>query len=113
MRELRWYGWGYADKTYSLEHRPDAWSFLCAALDLRGDETFPVCAFDSLRLRVPRLTEAQLGRLQTLVGADAVQTDKRARVLHAYGRSYRDLIRLRLGDILNPPDAVVFPASDE
>ncbi len=111
--ELRWYGWGTADKTYPLDNRPGAWSFLRTALDLRGDEGFPACAFDSIRLRAPRLTDAQLDALRGIVGGEAVQTDARARVLHAYGRSYRDLIRLRRGDIPNPPDAVVYPASEE
>ncbi len=111
MTDLRWYGWGYADKTYSLDQRPAAWNFLRAALDLRGDETLPACDFDSIRLRAPRLTSAQLDALRQIV--PETKTDTRARVLHAYGRSYRDLIRLRRGEIPCPPDAVVYPANED
>lgn len=113
MPELRWYGWGDATKTYSLEHRPGAWSYLRAVLDLRGDQGFPACYLDSIELRAPRLADAQLSRLQALVGADAVKTDKRTRVLHSYGKSCRDLVRLRAGEIPNPPDAVVYPADED
>jgi alkyldihydroxyacetonephosphate synthase len=109
-REPRWYGWGYADKTYSLDHRPNAWGFLHAELDLHGDEALPICDFDTIQLRAPRVTDAQLGALREIVSN--IKSDARTRVLHAYGRSYRDLIRLRRGEIPNPPDAVVYPASE-
>lgn len=111
MPELRWYGWGFADKTYSLDHRPEAWNFLRAVLELRGDETFPAIDFNSIHLRAPRLTSEQLVALRQIVAE--TKTDSRTRLLHAYGKSYRDLIRLRRGDIPNPPDAVVFPATED
>ncbi|MBI5035106.1 MAG: FAD-binding oxidoreductase [Chloroflexi bacterium] len=112
MSELRWYGWGNAAKTFSLEHRPGAWDFLRAALDLSGDESFLPCDFNSIRLRAPRLSDEQLRALRNLTAPSAVKIDAMTRVMHAYGKSYRDLIRLRRGDIPNPPDAVVFPSNE-
>lgn len=111
MSDLRWYGWGLADKTFSLDQRPHAWNFLRTALDLRGDEKFPACDFNTLRLRAPRLSDEQLGALRQIVAE--TKTDTRTRTLHAYGKSYRDLIRLRRGEIPNPPDAVVYPGTAE
>ena len=120
MTDLRWYGWGDAAKTYSLDHRPGAWKFLRAALDLTGAERFQACDFERIRLRPPRIAESTIreafgsGALVESPAAEAlVRTDKRARVQHAFGKSYRDLIRLRLGEVLNPPDAVVFPSTEE
>jgi alkyldihydroxyacetonephosphate synthase len=86
---------------------------LRAVLDLRGDEAFSACDFDAIHLRAPRLPDAQLNGLCAMLGTDAVQTDKRARVLRAFGKSYRDLIRLRRGEIAHPPDAIVYPANEE
>lgn len=111
MTDLRWYGWGYADKIYALDQRPNAWNFLRDVLELRGDESFPACAFDSIRLRAPRINSAQLNALRQIV--PETQTDPRARVAHTYGKSYRDLIRLRRGELPNPPDAVVYPATED
>lgn len=111
MTDLRWYGWGFANKTFSLDQRPEAWNYLRATLNLRGDESFPPIDFDSIRLRAPRLTPEQLTALRQIVAE--TKTDTRTRILHAYGKSYRDLIRLRRGDIANPPDAVVFPSTEE
>lgn len=110
-RDLRWYGWGLADKTYSLDHRPDAWNYLRATLDLRGEKVFPACDIHSIRLRAPRLTSEQLTSLRQIVAE--TKTDPRSRILHAYGKSYRDLIRLRRGDIAHPPDAVVYPSTED
>jgi len=41
-----------------------------------------------------------------------VRTDRRARVEHACGKAYRDLMRVRAGQIPNLPDAVVYPADE-
>lgn len=119
MLELKWYGWGDASKTYPLDHRPNAWKFLRAELELRGDEQFPVCDLASIQLRAPRIDENTLMmaldtdlRSRSTLAQVFIRTDKLARVLHAYGRSYRDLVRLRRGEISNPPDAVVYPATE-
>jgi alkyldihydroxyacetonephosphate synthase len=111
MTDLRWHGWGYADKTYSFGHRPDALDFLRVALELRGDEAFPACDLDAIRLRAPRLTSAQLSALRHIV--PETKTDTRTRILHAYGKAYPDLIRLRRGEIPHPPDAVAYPATED
>jgi alkyldihydroxyacetonephosphate synthase len=111
MADLRWYGWGYANQTYSLEHRPNAWNYLRATLALYDDASFPACDFNSIRLRASSLTNEQLTALRQI--ASETKTDTRTRVLHAYGKSYRDLIRLRQGQIENPPDVVVYPANED
>ena len=120
MIDLRWYGWGDSAKTYPLDRRPGTWKFLHAALELSGDEHFPVCDFNSINLRPPRIAESTI---RDALGPDlpegykpgesVVRTDTRARVQHAFGKSYRDLVRLRRGEVLNPPDAVVYPSTEE
>jgi alkyldihydroxyacetonephosphate synthase len=119
MPELKWYGWGDASKTYPLDHRPNAWKFLRAELELRGDEQFPVCDLATIQLRVPRIDENTLMkaletdlRSRSTLAQVFIRTDKLARLMHTYGRSYRDLVRLRRGEISNPPDAVVYPTTE-
>jgi alkyldihydroxyacetonephosphate synthase len=110
---LRWWGWGTLDQDYSLEGRPAFWPALQAWLDLPDEaiehQTPPV-PLGEISLRSPRLDDPVLSSLRKLLGEEAVRLDKRARVEHAYGKSYRDLIRVRAGHVLNPPDAVVYPA---
>jgi len=47
------------------------------------------------------------------VGAEHVRDDREARVLHAAGKSYPDLVRQRAGDALGAPDAVVEPGTHD
>ncbi|RLC89541.1 MAG: FAD-binding oxidoreductase [Chloroflexi bacterium] len=112
---LRWWGWGTLDQDYSLEGRPAFWPTLQKWLELPDEaiehETLPV-SLEEISLRPPRLDAPMLSSLRRLLGEETVRTDKRARVEHAYGKSYRDLIRVRAGHIPNPPDAVVYPADE-
>jgi alkyldihydroxyacetonephosphate synthase len=110
---LRWWGWGTLDQDFSLEGRPALWPALQEWLELPAEaiehETRPV-SLEEISLRPPRLDDPMLSSLRKLLGEDAVRTDRRTRVEHAYGKSYCDLVRIRAGHIPNPPDVVVYPA---
>ena len=110
---LRWWGWGTLDQGYSLEGRAAFWPTVKKWLELPDDaverETPPV-PLDDIELRPPRMDDPVLSSLRKLLGEDAVRTDRQSRVEHAYGKSYRDLVRIRAGHIPNPPDVVVYPA---
>jgi len=54
-----------------------------------------------------------LDKLVAIVGQDNLQTDDESRAIHAYGKSYPELLKLRKGLIDSPPDAVVYPRSNE
>jgi len=110
---LRWWGWGTQDQDFSLAGRPTFWPTLQEWLQL-PDETIqretPPVSLEEIVLRPPRLDDPVLSSLCNLSGEEAVYTDKLSRVEHAYGKSYRDLVRIRAGHIPNPPDVVVYPA---
>ncbi len=110
---LRWWGWGTLDQDFSLEGRPAFWPALQEWLELPDeaiDREIPPVSLEEISLRPPRLDDPMLSSLRKLLGKDTVRTDKRTRVEHAYGKSYRDLVRIRAGHIPNPPDVVVYPA---
>ncbi|MFW3169792.1 FAD-binding oxidoreductase [Geodermatophilus sp. CPCC 206100] len=60
-----------------------------------------------------RLAEDCRLRLVELLGEEHVRTDRAARLRHAGGKSYLDLLRRRAGDASDAPDAVVTPGSTE
>jgi alkyldihydroxyacetonephosphate synthase len=70
-------------------------------------------ALEDVRVPEVRLAPAIQGRLEQAVGAEAVTQERLARIVHAAGKSYPDLVRLRSGDASNAPDAVVAPGSAE
>ncbi|MGW5361803.1 FAD-binding oxidoreductase [Actinopolymorpha pittospori] len=59
------------------------------------------------------LPVAAADALRAVVGADHVEEDPRARLAHAGGQSYLDLVRRRTGRDVALPDAVVRPGSHD
>jgi alkyldihydroxyacetonephosphate synthase len=110
---LRWWGWGTLDRSFDFKGRTALWPGLERMLELPKDrEPRPPVPLEEIELPPTRLDGRMLIWLRKLLGDEAVFTDRRTRVEHAYGKSYRDLIRLRAGYIPHPPDAVVYPADE-
>jgi alkyldihydroxyacetonephosphate synthase len=70
-------------------------------------------AFDDLCVPEPSLPADLRAALEAAVGGQYVSVDALDRVVHARGKSLRDLMRHRRGDVGRLPDAVVRPASEE
>jgi alkyldihydroxyacetonephosphate synthase len=104
---MRWWGWGVAEGAVELpRHAKD---FLREKVGLL-DEPAPPVALEDVRLPDPALPEGVGDRLAAIC---ELRSDREARVVHAAGKSYPDLVRQRAGEPEAPPDAVVFPASHE
>jgi alkyldihydroxyacetonephosphate synthase len=107
---MKWWGWGDPARTATLSD--GAAEMLRAELELDPARRPPV-DLDAVELRAPRLGDRARERLVACVGADDFRDDRLARVVHAAGKSYPDLVRQRAGDCRNAPDAVVYPRSHE
>ena len=53
-----------------------------------------------------------LAELSEVVGSENIEEDDLDRLVHTYGKSARDLLRIRAGDIPRAPDAVVYPGNE-
>jgi alkyldihydroxyacetonephosphate synthase len=108
---MRWWGWGEDGHPVSLPEPAEALlrDELGADLSVRHEHV----ALEEVRLPDPRLPGGVRARLETAVGTEHVLDDRAARVGHAAGRSYPDLMRLRSGDASHAPDAVVVPGTAE
>jgi alkyldihydroxyacetonephosphate synthase len=62
---------------------------------------------------LPKPKRIPIGVRRAAGGKNAVLTDDEARVRHAAGRSYPDLVRLRTGKLDSAPDAVIVAADRE
>ena len=109
---LRWWGWGTLDQAYDLSRRPNFWPLVQDRLGVSSKVICPPVALDAIALPDSQLSPDDLSNLRRIFGDDAVRTDRLSRVLHAYGKSYRDLIRIRRGEVTHPPDAVVYPTDE-
>jgi alkyldihydroxyacetonephosphate synthase len=114
MSAMKWWGWGDEGVAFTHADKPELGPFLerVLALDVEG-ATFRPVTFTDLDIVEPSLADALRAELEAAVGAAHVSTDAHDRVLHARGKSLRDLMRHRDGDIGRIPDVVVRPANEE
>lgn len=106
--------WGSPDVFYTVDDRLRA--FVQERLQLpdsRFDVVFRPGLEEVPELVPPKLPEAFLPRLEKIVGAENVSVDSYDRALHGSGSTFLDLLRLRLGEVKSPPDAVVYPRTEK
>jgi alkyldihydroxyacetonephosphate synthase len=113
VKHMKWWGWGEEHIAFDHHDKPALAPFVKTNIGVDLDAP-PVRspAFDSLDVPPPRLRDDVLAALRTAVGAEHVVTDDLDRVVHAYGKSLRDLVRVRAGDLGRVPDAVVYPGDE-
>src|SRR5262249_16034318 len=87
-------------------------AFIKNAIDI--DVTKPPAAvvhLDSLRIRPSLAPPAFRAALQAILGPDNLKDDPLHRLVHAYGKGLRDLVRLRQASTGRLPDVVVYRGS--
>ncbi len=109
----RWWGWGDLDQRFDVENRENILPFMRENLGMPLDrERFTDPSLDEVDLPAPRIEDDVLEGLRRLCGGENVSTEKFHRVSRCMGKSYRDMLRMRMRRIDRPVDAVVWP-SDE
>jgi len=112
-RALKWWGWGFEDKTVPLESRPVLWAYLQGRLKVDLSLLRRVVGLDDIRLPPSLLSPDEIAELREIVGEENLSLTTRDRVTHATGRGYKDLMRLREGRIDRAPDVVLFPEDED
>jgi alkyldihydroxyacetonephosphate synthase len=107
---MRWWGWG--DPGHPPGLPPHVLDFLRERTGLAEPPRPPV-ALERVRLPASELSSSLLARLRELLGAENVRDGHAERVLHAAGKGYADLVRLRAGEPDGAPDAVLYPADHQ
>ena len=114
MAAMRWWGWGEEGVSFTHEDKPELRPFILRHLSVDLERsTAGRVAFEDLDVPDPSLPADLRTALEAAVGAQRVSVGALDRVVHARGKSLRDLMRHRRGDIGRLPDAVVRPGSEE
>ena len=113
MSQMKWWGWGDEEVAFTHEDKPELGPFIERHIDVRADHlaSRPV-GFDELDVREPALAPDLRAALEAAVGPAHISADALDRVVHARGKSLRDLVRHRAGDVGRLPDVVVRPGSE-
>ncbi len=110
---MKWWGWGEEAVAFDHTDKPALRSFVQGAIGIDLDEPAaePI-DFTSLSIPPVNLDDALAGALRAALGSEWVTSDPLERVVHGFGKSLRDLVRVRSGDFGRLPDVVVYPGSE-
>lgn len=110
---MKWWGWGDESVSFTHEDKQGLGPFLQRNLtvDVARDVSRRV-AFDKLRISDPDVTSSLWLALERAVGGEWLSKDARDRVVHARGKSLRDLVRNRRGELGRLPDVIVRPGDE-
>jgi len=112
MAAMKWWGWGRDGVAFTHEDKPALGPFLLRELDLdvKRVTSRPAALPDP---PPPSLPPELRGALEAALGGEFVSTEALDRVVHARGKSLRDLVRHRRGELGRLPDVVVRPGDEE
>lgn len=107
---MRWWGWGVDGHDKPI--KPGATEILKSVCGMEDVHTPPV-KLEDVKVNPSKLDADDIAALKAIVGDEFFKDDHYTRVMHTYGRSYPDLLRLRLGKCEGAPDAIVYPGSED
>jgi alkyldihydroxyacetonephosphate synthase len=107
VRDMVTEGWGDPARRTGLPAQARSWLGKRIGLTDRND---PGTSISSVALPPPAVTDLAWTALAEAVGADQLDDSPEARLRHAGGKSYLDLVRHRRG-VVSVPDVVVTPGS--
>ncbi|MBI2603364.1 MAG: FAD-binding oxidoreductase [Deltaproteobacteria bacterium] len=106
--------WGDGLTRFNISQRPKLIPYLREHL---GVESFPdhPWTWEPKNVGIPpsSLSESFVREMRSILGAEDLSQDPIVRFRHATGKSYKDLLRVRLNKVESFPDAVVFPRDEE
>ncbi|MGL4339945.1 MAG: FAD-binding oxidoreductase [Rhodoglobus sp.] len=114
VRHMKWWGWGVTGAGFRHEDKPGFAPFVKSAvgLDLHTAERVQEPSFTDLTVSPSMASADLIATLAAIVGHKNVTTDDMTRVVHTYGKSIRDLLRVRSNMIVRSPDVVIYPADE-
>jgi alkyldihydroxyacetonephosphate synthase len=113
VKHMKWWGWGVEGVSFHHENKPAFRPFVINAIDLDVNTTpASPMSLDDLAIPAPLIGDQLLAELADAVGAENAAQDDLDRIVHTYGKSARDLLRIRTGDIPRVPDIVVYPGNE-
>jgi alkyldihydroxyacetonephosphate synthase len=110
---MKWWGWGDEAIQFNSQAHPGFWPYAKQVLAIETDD-FPVRDWNLGTLSLPdaELDDQFTAKLRSVLLPHQITIDRKERVLHAYGKGFRDLFRLRHGSVVGAPDLVVYPESE-
>ena len=112
-RHMKWWGWGNEDAEFHPAAHPAFWPYAREELGIERDD-FSRREWKLEAVELPELSidGRFLAKLRSFLQPSQISDERQERVIHAYGKGFRDLFRLRRGLAMGAPDLVVYPESE-
>lgn len=114
VEHMKWWGWGEEAISFHHDDKPALGAFVLdkVGIDLES-RTAGQPDFGALDITAAQVTDSLQAGLVAAVGTEWVNSDDLERVVHTYGKSIRDLVRIRRGDLGRLPDVIVYPSTND
>jgi alkyldihydroxyacetonephosphate synthase len=114
MAAMKWWGWGHEGTEFTHEDKPALAPYIVDAIgvDVRR-AGLSRARREDLDVPAASLPDALRGALEDAVTTAFVSTDELDRVVHGRGKSLRDLVLQRRGELARIPDVVVRPGTED
>lgn len=110
---MKWWGWGAEDKQPNIDNMPKFLPFLSKTVGCDASVTQTPIDFEAIQLPDAIIHDVFVQKVQEFFQANQIKQDKLTRLQHAYGKSFRDLWRIRQGLIERAPDLVIYVETTE
>ena len=112
-KHMKWWGWGDEEVGFDSRAHPGLWPYAKEVLDVESDDVdAPHVPLEAVRLRDAIQHDGFLADLRRWMRDDQICDSRRERVIHAYGKGFRDLFRMRRGLAEGAPDLVLYPENE-
>ncbi len=112
-KHMKWWGWGDDGVSFDARAHPGLWPYAKAALGVEEEnlETSPV-PIEAAQLREAIRHDGFLAELRLSMRGDQICDSRHERLVHTYGKGFRDLFRMRRGMAEGAPDLVLYPEDE-
>ena len=111
--QMKWWGWGAEDRAPDVGNMPKFIPYVRQLLGCDTNLRKPIISFNDICMPPLIKNASFMQQMQRHFKDDQIRDDKQTRLLHTYGKSYRDLARIRRGMVTRAPDWVIFPENQE
>ncbi|QQS36363.1 MAG: FAD-binding oxidoreductase [Ignavibacteriales bacterium] len=114
-KQMKWWGWGDEQIDFDIDSKPDLWPYIKKVVGIENDNKVvytPPVPFEQINLPHQIINETFLNSVKNILNADQINLDKLDRLIHCYGKSFRDLWRIRHGIVKGAPDIILYPDNE-
>lgn len=111
-RRSKWWGWGREEESFHLPDERQFWAFVRERLGETAASP-RIGSLEEVAVAPSQMGDGDVEALRGIVADGGVSVEGADRAFFSLGKGYKDLVRMRRGEVPTPTDAVVRPGTEE